>query len=486
MVTVTATRRKLAYAGEIKTIYYRKFTLAPWSGTDSSDNYELDPSIWDTLGDWFQPKGWKSVRHGKVSGTIFLNPHVQISTRPDGVHVGKITQGTVYGTHGDCSDDGVIVVPQGISYYYLHFNSSEYTRVWVFNYYAPGECAYYAWRIDKANRYGKTVWREMMGLSNCSPSWDYLPKITPWERPSLEDAVTAQIDASVAAVSRCRCYQKWRTATGTLTVQQPIGKYDVECQLRRYLCMAQAAGDTALSQNLPNLHATAFDGVNKFDGNMLAFCSELSSFGTTGIKSLYDLANSSLTRKDLASFWLSNRYGDRLSFRDAKELCAALDSSFLTVKPKTSRFIGGKSRSSASIPLSGEQINCRLGCEVAVTPRDYNALMRAVRHAYEWDYYPTLGNVWDMIPMSFVVDWFLNVGEIYESVDRMVQARYYDVAATLQSVKAEFAPSQYPGIKVSYYHRYVGHSLKLGVSSVKLGLPSAINVIDGISLVCSV
>jgi hypothetical protein len=126
-----------------------------------------------------------------------------------------------------------------------------------------------------------------------------------------------------------------------------------------------------------------------------------------------------------------------------------------------------------------------MACRIAVSPKDDNALMRQIRKAYEWDYYPTLGNVWDMIPLSFVVDWFVNVSDIFESVDRMVQARYYDVASILQSVKAEGACPGFPGVVLSFYDRTLSNSLNLGVSSVKLGLPSAINIVDGISLFLS-
>jgi hypothetical protein len=230
----------------------------------------------------------------------------------------------------------------------------------------------------------------------------------------------------------------------------------------------------------PEMHASAFDSVQKFDGNLLAFISELPSFGTTGIQSILDLVSASPSKASVASFWLSNRYGDRLSFKDAKELFQGFDRSFLNVT--TTRNIFGRSRASTHFSDGYWDFDISCACMAAVRPNDSNALMRAIRTAYEWDFYPSLGNVWDMIPMSFVVDWFVNVSDIFDSVDRMVQARYYDVLRVLQSVKAVTRSPLFPGVEYSYYSRHFRSSLLLGVSSVELGLPSAINVIDGLAL----
>jgi hypothetical protein len=245
--------------------------------------------------------------------------------------------------------------------------------------------------------------------------------------------------------------------------------------------MFRSLAERSVTEVTPELHASSFDGVQKFDGNLLAFISELPSFGTTGVSSLIELLRSSPSKASIASFWLSNRYGDRLSFRDAKDLFQSFDRELF--KARTTRYVISRGRLSELVSDGYfTDVNVFHACQLAVSPKDSNALMRAIRHAYEWDYYPSLGNVWDMIPLSFVVDWFVNVGDIYESVDRLVQARYYDVQRILQSVKAEATSPLFPTVRLSYYRRWLSSNLQLGVSSVELGLPSVLNVVDGLAL----
>jgi hypothetical protein len=237
-------------------------------------------------------------------------------------------------------------------------------------------------------------------------------------------------------------------------------------------------------EEIPSLHARSFDQVEKFEGNFLVLLSKLDTFGQVTFKSIKDLMASAGTPKDFASFWLANRYGDKLSISGVADLIKAIDKEFLTVRTKTERFVRGNSR--VTIPFSDGMFNAvfTFGTNIAVTPRDYNGLMKLIRTAYEWDFYPSLANVWDAIPLSFVVDWFGNVGDIFASVDRMVQSHYYDVACILQSARAEASDPFVQGVNHIYYERRIEHSLQLGVESFKLGLPSFINLIDGAALLC--
>lgn len=232
----------------------------------------------------------------------------------------------------------------------------------------------------------------------------------------------------------------------------------------------------------PELHAKSFDGVQKFDGNMLVLTSKLNDFGQVTIKSLFDFMGSDLSRQSIASFWLANRYGDRLSIGGVSDLIRAIDKEFLTIHPGTTRFIQSRGRLNGHHDDGMFKFDYSLGANLAVTPKDWNGLMRLIREAYTWDWYPSLSNVWDAIPLSFVVDWFANVGDIYKSVDRMVYSRYYDVKCILQSVKAECVDPFLPGVTHKYYERTFRKALRLTVDSVELGLPSFINVFDGAAL----
>lgn len=233
----------------------------------------------------------------------------------------------------------------------------------------------------------------------------------------------------------------------------------------------------AQSQYRGELQATSFDSINRFDGNMLALIADIKSIGSSSVSILTNLMKSAKNPRLLARAWLSARYGDRLTYNDLKSLFKGFNRNPWR-RTWFSRFLLGSSRRSVSIDSAFGQITVQLNTKIAVTPRDWNAAMRAIRHAYEWDYYPSLANIWDMIPLSFVVDWFVDVSNIFEDLDRLVQARYYDVTCVLESAKSTTGSTTLKGVLLSYYDRSTSPALSLGMSSVELGLPDVINIVD--------
>jgi hypothetical protein len=215
---------------------------------------------------------------------------------------------------------------------------------------------------------------------------------------------------------------------------------------------------------------------------MLALLGDLRHIGSGSVEVLTNLMKSAKNPRRIAKAWLSARYGDRLTVSDLKKLFSGFSRSAWRQSRHT-KYLFGRSRSSYELMTDKfGNVQIHLSSQIAVQPKDYNGLMSSVRKAYEWDYYPSLANVWDMIPLSFVVDWFVDVSSIFEDLDRLVQARYYSVTCVLDSVKAIGASSSLRGVDLSYYDRSTGKQLSLGMSSVQLGLPSAINTVDGISL----
>jgi hypothetical protein len=257
----------------------------------------------------------------------------------------------------------------------------------------------------------------------------------------------------------------------------------VKAALRHDAAYYIREANVLLAAQRPSLDATAMDGLQRYDSNMLIFLSKLSSFGQVSIGAILDLARSGATAADLASFWLANRYGDRLSFSSFAKLVKAVGDE-LNREVSGDPFAGwiGKSRSTHFINDGYCVGSVDLAFEALLSPNDSNAMMTLVRNAYEWDWFPSMSNTWDAIPLSFVVEWFLNVGEIYRSIDRMVWSRYYDVIATLQSLKLEIPSVQIPEVSIKYYQRDLGSALQLTASDIKFTLPRLVNVIDGVSL----
>lgn len=250
------------------------------------------------------------------------------------------------------------------------------------------------------------------------------------------------------------------------------------------LAQVVASALEARYRALEELHANSFDSIMKFDGNLMLLLSKVGNLGRTTIESIAEFAGSEMGLKDAASLWLASRYGDRLSASGLEDLIRSIDREFLTIRLHTVRWVEGSARRSLNLVDEDRGVTGvgYVGSRIALKPKDYNTAMRVIRNAYEWDWMPTLGNTWDAIPLSFVVDWFVNVGDIYASLDRLVAARYYDVVGVINTVKVVATTTRYPTVTYTYYDRELSKNLQLSVESVKLGLPSAVNWVNGAAL----
>jgi hypothetical protein len=236
-----------------------------------------------------------------------------------------------------------------------------------------------------------------------------------------------------------------------------------------------------LADRLETLHATSFDALQRFDGNLVLLLSKLAGgLGMSTLSSFKDFALSEGNLRDVASLWLATNYGDRLSASGLENLIKSIDREFLNVRRTTVAWMRGSSRLSTSeVDDDGVSRQSTYSTTIAVKPKDYNALMKIVRSAYEWDWFPSMSNTWDAIPLSFVVDWFVNVGDIYRSLDRMVASRYYEVGKVLNGIKSVSTSPLTPGLTYTYYSRQASDQLHLTVDSVRVGLPSVVNCING-------
>jgi hypothetical protein len=451
---------------------------------------ELDPGYF-VQGGRFRGTGWSSVIHAKAEGVAHREQSTEIISRrpPESVKVLRsrqtITDKGVRWRNTTPSDidvafpaDGMVHVAYQYAGTYMTTNKRLYNIL-----VAKGELDVVSKRMRKIRCFGQVYYNTSNKTINQRGSaGDFAPSSFTGHANSESDGLLIAIAAYSMA-----CFNKpWKSKVGLTmtTVRAPSGtKYVTDgeiCEkLSRELGLLSAAANEELHlREKWKLQATAFDSINTFDGNMLALVSDLKSFGTGTFRSLRNAVKDYKDIRKYASLWLTARYGDKLTVRDLQDLAGNLSKSRWR-EFRTARYIIGKSRGTVS--RDGMRFN--FATQIAVVPSDYNAIMKGIRRAYEMDLYPSLGNVWDLIPYSFVVDWFVNVSSILESLDRMVQARYYNVACVMQSVKGSCTSDSYPGINLSYYSRELTSELSLGVSSVELGLPSSINIVDGVSLI---
>jgi hypothetical protein len=161
--------------------------------------------------------------------------------------------------------------------------------------------------------------------------------------------------------------------------------------------------------------------VNDFDSNMIAYVSDLKEIGGT-VKSLLHLASDYKNPKAWASAWLSGQFGDRLQIADTRELLESL------YRAGTTRLLWTKARARLSwenfsngIFLSHDRTST-----IYVSNTQFPGIEDTIGNLMKWDAWPTLENTWDLVPLSFLVDWVMPVSDLLGQIDAAVEAPYLD------------------------------------------------------------
>lgn len=134
--------------------------------------------------------------------------------------------------------------------------------------------------------------------------------------------------------------------------------------------------------------------------------------------------------KAVASAWLAVHYGFKLMILDTKELYEELKDS------KHSSFGLSNARSMRRVYDSKHAVSVEYRYQI-IYDRYRNLSDTLNGFLREVDFVLNLRNVWDMVPFSFIVDWFTKVGDMFNSIDGYYNVRsYYTTAAAGQSIKA--------------------------------------------------
>lgn len=255
------------------------------------------------------------------------------------------------------------------------------------------------------------------------------------------------------------------------------------------------SGISSLSDK-QSLGNQCIEGCYQFSSNLLAYAADLKKVGDS-IKAILALVQSPANPRAWANAWLSSRFGDTLTWHDTKQLMLAVRSEISHVDGiLMDAFVTRARRSDVvqGIPASLFSAAVKLNYQKAYfMPRDWNILMKAVRKTQEWDLWPTLENVWDLIPLSFVVDWFVNVGGLLKGIDNAVYMQYVDVKSICTSEKVVFdcnpswlsshlSLSQCLQAQCVVYKRRHTSYLTWEPFGEVFSHPSAVNVVDGMSL----
>lgn len=125
--------------------------------------------------------------------------------------------------------------------------------------------------------------------------------------------------------------------------------------------------------------------------------------------------------KGIASLYLAVHYGVRLTLRDTEELAEGIDDIDFEHSYQS---LGAQKTLQMELPGRPDTlVNCtqRLSGQIRnFTEEQINFLdkvKKARRALFEFDLAPTVSNLWDMIPYSFLVDWFIPIGDQAEVLE---------------------------------------------------------------------
>lgn len=224
---------------------------------------------------------------------------------------------------------------------------------------------------------------------------------------------------------------------------------------------------------------SAADSAKAFTGNTWVYAKELITIkeSITGWIDLLTLHKPS--SKEIASMYLSTRYGVRLTILDTIDL---IEATFKAIRSDKRDILSCRGGSQV------DGVTCH--CKLYYRRDNSNDFLGFIEWLYTWDLFPSLENLWDIVPYSFVIDWFLDVGKLLNKLDSIAYTKSMDIVATCYSSKVEWKPDNLDRllglsgeITFTHYRRLIPLEPYQPIPSFSGVLPSAINIVDGTALI---
>lgn len=177
-----------------------------------------------------------------------------------------------------------------------------------------------------------------------------------------------------------------------------------------------------------DLSLDAANNVRLCDINTIAYLKdfvEIKSLAESLASVVGPLRNAKAALKVAAGAYLAIHYGVKLTIADTEELAEGIERFDFDHQYQT---IG--SQKGYQLPLPGQpdvsvNVSYRLMGKINSFSLEQLYFLDKLKHAkramYEYDLVPSIANLWDMLPWSFVVDWFVPIGQ---QAERLEQKHY--------------------------------------------------------------
>lgn len=240
------------------------------------------------------------------------------------------------------------------------------------------------------------------------------------------------------------------------------------------------------------LARNAINACKSTDVNSLAYIKDLKSTFSE-IRDILLLIKNPTNLKQWSKTWLGLRYGTRLTVADTMDLIKSASKMIKELKRNEKRIFNfTKSSQSNSMTSSSKIVQTwtrELYYKVYYTPSK-SALNVFCKNLFDWGLYPSLYNLWDLIPLSFVADWVVNIQKALQTLDTLDYQRFVDIIGTTYTHKdtiqvmlrlSDLGFEDVTGTAI-LYHRGTSPTLHKYGAVLNWGSPSGINLIDAIAL----
>lgn len=184
---------------------------------------------------------------------------------------------------------------------------------------------------------------------------------------------------------------------------------------------------------LGDLARRCADDARSIDINSLEYLRDLAHFVSDG-KDLWSLLKGKVSLKSISDLYLSLKYGHRLTIADT--LTLKDDITFLLrKKPVPYSWV----RAAESTSLQVGSIVCSSSYHYKVFYDQHSQeFLRGIADLQSAGLFPSPKTVWELIPFSFVVDWFTDLSNRVDELDAQLFWSTHRVLGTTLSIKRSY------------------------------------------------
>jgi hypothetical protein len=238
----------------------------------------------------------------------------------------------------------------------------------------------------------------------------------------------------------------------TVVVASPSA---IKSDLNVHLVNRMFGTSPLIPKDFGDIAMEAVDHVQTNHVNMLGLLRDL-RHPTEMIPKLAQLRN----LKGLANNYLAVKYGILPTIDDLKSIWEAFERTMPYIDRNGFSTYGARHLDIASANGIAYALEQHVKLAIADEDSKFIALLNAMDKI---GFFPTLETVWDLIPYTFVVDWFVTAGDLLHRIDTYMRLDRYDVRYATTSIKEVatmgITPSDITGVtgtvEVVRYQRWV-------------------------------